>query len=857
MPRELKAWVRPRPLRIAFLIQDGAHANLALDGIFADCYGRWGGRFSLIVPCRNERIEQRYWPWLETYDPDIVYSYVPLSRADVLEVHERLSPARYAYHKVRREPPLDAFDFKPSYDFPLLSSLSAIFRLARYSPAAGGSVPIRIIDSWHTEKPTRFLTDNFGTYHQSWGSNLYPPDAVTVASLLTIVSPETQGVPHDLNAIPSEMHAFREFADQRATSLSLISARLAQQLDIRDGRWSASFNLVVGDSFADRVLFWNARLLIPAWLDRDLCCFRVGLNQLKEPEFLAVLGDLLKRRNRVNAGSGGPSRITMRSISLNADQLSEAHQLVASTKPWGPVTTAVVVGLDEVVPAARELSAVGESDRFGDMLSQRPEWTRFIWSPPTARPPTILPDHLSDAPVRQSFNLGYWCADFVFEHDGPGPVFGGENRWMLPRRWRMARAFKVSFVGDATLAASSPTRRSRGGNLTIFVSSDHPAETINVPTPYQAMQYAFAADGALAEPDDEHGRVYPPSKVVWTNPSNEARYLTGVLGMTNGLRRAGQFLLHPFLQATFAKLGGTPSLKAREVTPTLHRLLKRARSEPAFDLRDEHDRQALANLIVKAAQTLKSPMDFIRYDALKAGWKTYREAYWAAQPQQGAHERDAEWDSVEEESLDACLMEMRRAQMLYQGHQWTCRKCHHRNWVDLDALSSQLACEVCKQPTQAPVNISWLFRPNEFLIESLRDHSVLSLVWALLALSMRSRRSLIFVEPTQFGFSPESEDPDAEADLLVLLDGKAILCEVKASWRTLRPTHIVDLVALARRLRPDTALLAVMESRPPELAADIAVATAQLAAEGIEFELLTLSAFKPPDDSYLHFEHEG
>jgi hypothetical protein len=69
------------------LVEDGEHANLALDGVFADCYDRWGGRFSLIAPCLNGRIAPTYWSWLEAYDPDIVYSYVPLSRTDVLEEH--------------------------------------------------------------------------------------------------------------------------------------------------------------------------------------------------------------------------------------------------------------------------------------------------------------------------------------------------------------------------------------------------------------------------------------------------------------------------------------------------------------------------------------------------------------------------------------------------------------------------------------------------------------------------------------------------------------------------------------------------------------------------------------------------
>jgi hypothetical protein len=150
----------------------------------------------------------------------------------------------------------------------------------------------------------------------------------------------------------------------------------------------------------------------------------------------------------------------------------------------------------------------------------------------------------------------------------------------------------------------------------------------------------------------------------------------------------------------------------------------------------------------------------------------------------------------------------------------------------------------------APVNIDWLFRPNDFLIESLRDHSVLSIVWVLSALSEQSGHSFVFVGPTSFGFTPESEAADAEADLLVLRDGQGTLCEVKSSWHSLRDSDIGNFVDLATRLRPDIAVLAVMEAGPGPTDR-LADARARLAVQEIAFELITMAQYQPADEPYL------
>lgn len=850
MTQELTGWCSPRPLRVAFLVHEGEHAQLALDGIFADCYGRWGGRFSLIVPCVEGKVSSAYWPWLETYDPDIVYSYVNLSAEDVLEIHERLSPSDYVFHKLGNDPRIDVHGFKPHYDFKPLSSLSAIFRMARYSEKG---VPLNIVDSWHTETPSRFLTDNLGICAYSGGGGIFPADATSSARLLSIVSPEKYqdrryGVPRDLNMVESESAALTQFSMRKATSLSLLSSQYAPKLEIHDHRWSGSFNLVVGDSFTDRILFWNARLLIPAWLDKDLCCFRVDLQQLLDPGFLSQLKDLINYRNHVNGGSGQP-RLTLRSTSRTNADLTEALALLQSARVWSEGRTEVFTKLDELVPTADSLKTARQNISFIDAQVKQSSWTGFRWTPPMARPPIAEPDHLSDAPLRQLFTQGSWVTDFGFEHDGPGARFSTANRWALPRRWRMAGAFKITFSNEPSHSLTPVARRVRNGNLGIFVNVERPIEQIEVPTVDDAIRFALAIDGRHLGP--EHRKVWPKNRVHWLRDSNEARYLTGILGMTDGLLNASHLLLHPFLREMFARLGGAPNLADTDITATVNTLVKRSRGEANFDLKSASEREALASLIVKAAQSVKTPMSFLSYDEFKKQWKEYRDRYWKAHPgeAQGLDD-DAEWAQSEEESLDNCLIDLRQRKLLFQGHRWTCRNCHHRNWVGIGSLSLDLSCEVCKQLTSTPVNIRWQFRPNEFLIESLRSHSVLSLIWVLSALRDRSRSSFGYAGPTCFGYSNSEENPDAEADLLALVDGRAVLCEVKSAWRSLRASDIDNLVVLATRLRPDIAMLAVMEEGN-NFAPKLDQARKLLAEQGIEFKLLTPAEYKRDDEPFL------
>jgi len=233
-----------RPIRVAFFVEAFEDAAPMLDAIFADCHSRWGGRFSLIVPCAAGQIVAGYWPWLEAFDPDIIYAYVKLDDNEILEIHERVAPADYVFHWLEHPSRLDLARLRPKYHVEALSSLSTIFRFTRHRAPATGPA-IKILDSLYPENSTRFLSDNFGTYTSSFPGRSYPNDASSRAELLTVVpqgefESTKRSVPDDGIHIAMEQEALAELLSSRATGLGLLSSLFAPSLPIQDNRWSGA-----------------------------------------------------------------------------------------------------------------------------------------------------------------------------------------------------------------------------------------------------------------------------------------------------------------------------------------------------------------------------------------------------------------------------------------------------------------------------------------------------------------------------------------------------------------------------------------------------------------------------------------
>ena len=88
---QVKSW--SRPIRIVFLIDPQDTSDDQLNSIITECLQIWAGRFSPILPTDGKKIDKEWWNLLIYYDPDIIYSTIPLSDELFKEIYRTTLPA--------------------------------------------------------------------------------------------------------------------------------------------------------------------------------------------------------------------------------------------------------------------------------------------------------------------------------------------------------------------------------------------------------------------------------------------------------------------------------------------------------------------------------------------------------------------------------------------------------------------------------------------------------------------------------------------------------------------------------------------------------------------------------------------
>jgi hypothetical protein len=663
----VKAYVRPRPIRVAYLVEESEHWQTLLDAISAESFARWGGRFTLIVPCEDGAIRTAYIPWLEVYDADIIYSYVDLSDAAVERLHEQIGPAFLVRHSFHHREERDRPAYRPHLPIAPLSVLSLTAIMTR-GDMISVPQPVALVDTPPGTQPSRFLQQNFGCYGQSLSPWPIGRDMSDYLKPVTFVPSEIRANPHVMlrvegDIVFSEKELIDRIASQRdLRGLAQLSASFVPRLELGEMAWSRTVNFVVGDSFADRLVFWNSLHLMPVWLSGGITALNVSKDDLNDADRFNAIVNINK--NRVYLPTGGHThhaQIAVRSASLPARELEQIANRMRAADKFNAYTYEHIASIDAVVPSASALQHARQHVEPGSPFEPS-DWNEVTFAENAFRPPIVLPRHLRDtSQLPSGAKQGLWQLDLDIErtvnHSGVQNV---QHRWRLPRRLRLVGAYTRGYQLHGMSAVCMP-RATASGLLSLACGIDGTLPEINVPTDEAAFRCAICAarDWWPFRSQDKP----KPGLALDMRPSDKGRYLTALLRMSGDIHRAKEIFLSRFWKERFELLGATPKATDERIAAVTERLRKKLKGG---QIASEDEWARLANLVIAEARLERFPSRYLRFDDLRTGFDEYRNAYWAKHPQ-GTPPDD--WQEHEKRSLAASAKYLCQREILHQGHE--------------------------------------------------------------------------------------------------------------------------------------------------------------------------------------------
>ena len=118
-----------RPIKMAYIVPyaEIEKNHWIIDSIFYKSYQQWAGTKTLIIPSEKSKfLNPKYEYWLQSYDPDFIYSYIDL-HPNLIERISRLScPINFIRHKVWSDNWTGCIPNWEQYGIKPISSISTI-----------------------------------------------------------------------------------------------------------------------------------------------------------------------------------------------------------------------------------------------------------------------------------------------------------------------------------------------------------------------------------------------------------------------------------------------------------------------------------------------------------------------------------------------------------------------------------------------------------------------------------------------------------------------------------------------------------------------------------------------------------
>ena len=761
-----------------------------LNGAMAAATEFWGGAFYPLVPFKGGSVASNWWRLVEAVDPDIICSLHPLPQELIKFLLAQSSPLRIL------QAPQDSYERNVGRRLVDKHSLSALATVripsvvyAERSRRSSQLLRFLVLeDHWTNGANRTFALRNFGVLTK---------DVRFGRAFVEL--------PHEwLDAnVKSPLELLQQFEmGGPITPRDLATLYVPRSFFPEHDNFSSAFWLVVGDSVLDAALAWNSTLSHPDHMGR--CALWLSSSDSSDDELLAEVGKWIDRchyplapgRGFVLSYTEDESRLAAIAARVSTGSVRFEHRKV------GPE--------ESLFPAFRRPRGPTVNLARGQQIAMRGKngQASFV-QPPFSE---------------QSFYEGGWMVDLEIEHPrDPSIISSTVPVWRVPRRPGVAHCFSNSQRKMRVNWSQIPT---------VEVHATDADVRFTVPSAQSVFQMCLSETVLL---DNGDVSIKLPSQYR-LETSDAGLQLRGLIGLFGSLWPAGRTFENPFWRDFLTDLAGRPEdMRKRQVSAVATALNDEVNK--AGGQLSSADVSIAAERIAAKSWRSEPGQRSIVLDDVRGRYNKFVAEHIKAKGGQSFFRPEAKFGDEAERELDGLI----RQAILLQGVQIRCDQCFTDFWRHVDDLRRELVCPGCLSTIVFPANPNWSVRLNELVAGATRQRGAIPVLHALYQLLNYAPVDTFTYVASQDVKARPGDERITDLDLLVLMDGKLVVGEVKSHPRGFDEGAVHGAKRMAQVLRPDVlAFIAEGEQWPAETLGLFDAAKNELAGLGVEVQLMLL-----------------
>jgi hypothetical protein len=760
-----------RPLRYVFIVDpESADISKYLDDIFALSLKMWGGRRNVIIPLIKGKITSAWWKIFKICDPDRVIALSSLSEDLHEQIYRDICPIEIiSENRLSLKCPVSAIGI-PKFQNHIFSG----GRSKRYYLISQN----KTLSETHTD----FVKLNFGHYDET--IFILDPFKSTNHSKFNLnINTSLVSFIQEISSVRNEMPVF---------PIDICGMYSSNPFKAEHNHFSASLQIILGNSPLDLIYFWNRHLYTEGRNGRETVWIPPELLNSSN-ELSKAIGEWIQSSYYV-AGSGSNTAYL---VSFSIDNLDTAAKIIKKNLPLLCVKTQkMLAGAPPTISVYSNNDETNHIDGLKEHLISLDktfvESKTCLLSPP--RPPFSFPD-------TASLGVGHYAIDFQIEHLSRSYMNRTEIM-QIPQRFSNSSAFFCDSIPDSRINGS--------GYPTAIISTSCRNIELKIPSIERILENYKYPLPKTSNPAPWHSQ----KPKFHLSESKDGLELKRLISLFENIDEIGNFLTDHFLIKISYELSNIKSLpkEAQEKYKILRGCITEIKKILAPDAPiDEkeiincmHILDERMNIFSNKTNNELSITEIIsRFGKLKgeAIQNNRNLDFWNAY---------ANFEDFHREQLNYYY----QRGIFFQGFREKCPFCSYEDWYNLDSITDKIRCHSCSASFFLELSPTFQIRINELLAKAFKKNSYLYVAWALYHLKRDSYQSSFFYLQSQ-DIYPLNEDRLTDLDLIIIKNGRIGIGEVKSSPTNLIKNNTLQKLEKAAKLfLPDEVYICAPSDEP-------------------------------------------